>query len=115
MPSVSYCFAQRPNAHISAQVAKKKGTLLTFSGFGWYAPVAQNLDEGTSNQAVLPLVSNLHRFSGLLASPANLQLRPMMATGSFAESLLGAFPMICFCSLKKGRHRDTSVSKTCRW
>jgi len=47
-----------------------------------------NLEDGISVQALLPSANILQSFSGLVASPANLQLKPMMAMGSFAQSLL---------------------------
>jgi hypothetical protein len=62
-------------------------TVSRLSGSGWKKPFTLNLDEGTSDQAFLPSTSILHSPSGLLASPANLQLRPMMAMGSLAGSV----------------------------
>jgi hypothetical protein len=62
-------------------------TVSRLSGSGWKKPFTLNLDEGTSDQAFLPSTSILHSSSGLLASPANLQLRPMMAMGSLAGSV----------------------------
>ena len=58
-----------------------------------------NRVSGSSDQALRPSASIVHRFSALLASPANLQLKPMIAMGSVAgsgcEGVLSMLPIVC--------------------
>lgn len=44
-----------------------------------------NLEEGISDHALLPSANIFHNLSGLVASPANLQLMPIIAIGSLAQ------------------------------
>lgn len=44
-----------------------------------------NLEEGISDHALLPSANIFHSLSGLVASPANLQLIPIIAMGSLAQ------------------------------
>jgi hypothetical protein len=60
--------------------------VLSFCESGWYAPLALNRDEGKGVHALRPWDIIFHRPDGVEASPANLQLRPMMAMGSVAQS-----------------------------
>src|SRR5271170_1498472 len=74
-------------------------TVLILSFWGWYTPSRLNLDDGISVHALLPSESIFHSFSGLVASPANLQLMPTIAIGSYLGMFSSMVTFSCYAAV----------------
>lgn len=88
---------------------------MSLSLFGWYTPSDLNLEGGNGVQPLLPSTSIRQSFSVFLASPANLELTPIIAMGSTVQPSsipLPVFPILsCLDTDKQVEERDVCVSE----